>query len=81
MTFHPAVPDRDAMDYRIVVRGGLGKRYAAVFEDLTLASHGGRTELSGAFVDQAHLHGVLTRLQELGVELISVNPDPPEEDR
>ena len=69
------------MNYRIVVRGRLGERWAQTFDGLDCVSRGGRTELSGDFVDQAQLYGVLTRLQDLGIELISVSPDPPEEQR
>ena len=37
--------------------------------------------LTGPVRDQAQLHGVIERIQELGIELVSVNPDPrpPEE--
>jgi hypothetical protein len=34
----------------------------------------GNTVLTGAVLDQAHLHGVIERMQELGIELVSLNP-------
>jgi len=34
------------------------------------------TVLTGQVTDQAHLLGLIEQIQELGVELISVNPDP-----
>src|SRR5215217_574494 len=36
----------------------------------------GRTVLTGPVRDQSHLHGVIERIQELGIELVSVNPIP-----
>jgi hypothetical protein len=60
--------------YRIVIRGRLGDRLAATFEHLELHSNAGETSLTGAFVDQAQLHGLLDRLRDLGIQLVSVNP-------
>jgi hypothetical protein len=42
----------------------------------------GRTVLTGTIVDQAQLLGVIDRIQELGIELVSVNPmdDPTSEE-
>lgn len=41
---------------------------------------GGETVLSGSLRDQAALHGVLTRLHDLGVELLAVNTvEPPDQ--
>ena len=36
----------------------------------------GRTVLTGPVIDQAQMHGVIERIQELGLELVSVNPLP-----
>jgi hypothetical protein len=60
--------------YRIVVRGGLGKSLAEVFEQLALGTHAGDTALTGTFADQAQLHGLLDRLRDLGIPIVSVNP-------
>ena len=62
--------------YRIVVRGELSHRYLLAFEGMTLAAADGRTSITGPVVDQAQLHGLLDRVGELGLELISVNPSP-----
>jgi hypothetical protein len=43
-------------------------------------SHDGNTVLDGAVVDQAALHGVLRRLADIGVPLISVMPADPQPD-
>jgi hypothetical protein len=60
--------------YRIVVRGELSQRYAPAFEGMTVTAGDGQTAIVGPVIDQAHLHGLLSRLGDLGIELISVNP-------
>ena len=60
--------------YRIVVRGELSQRYGLAFEGMTLATGDGQTAITGPVVDQAHLHGLLDRVGDLGLELVSVNP-------
>ena len=59
--------------YRIVVRGELSQRFSAAFEGMTLATSDGLTVLTGTVVDQAHLHGLIDRVGDLGLELVSVN--------
>ena len=58
--------------YRIVVRGHLGERFSALFDDLDHQSGSGESVFVGRF-DQAGLHGVLDQLRALGIELVSVN--------
>ena len=60
--------------YQIVVRGELSQRYLPAFEGMTLAVGDGRTAITGPVVDQAQLHGLLNRIGDLGLELVSVNP-------
>jgi len=67
---HDSYPSR----YRVVVRGGLGPSFASAFEELELASREGETSLTGSFADQAQLHGLLDRLRDLGIPIVSVNP-------
>jgi hypothetical protein len=70
----------DHIRYRVVVRGRLGEHLAGVFDHLELDQRPGQTSLTGNFADQAQLHGLLDRLRDLGIHLISVNPveqDPP----
>jgi hypothetical protein len=62
--------------YRIVVRGELSHRYLPAFEGMTLAAGDGETAITGPVVDQAQLHGLVDRVGDLGLELISVNPTP-----
>ena len=67
--------------YEIVVRGRLSERSGAAFEGMTLRSCGGLTSLSGDFLDQSHLYGVINGLRDLGIELISVTAEPDEQPR
>jgi hypothetical protein len=60
--------------YRVVVRGGLGESFASAFEQLELESHAGESSLTGTFADQAQLYGLLDRLRDLGIAIVSVNP-------
>ncbi len=70
MPAHAPQPRR----YRIVVRGQLSDHLASAFEGLELDRQQGESSLTGPIVDQAHLHGVLDRLRDLGIPLVSVNP-------
>ena len=58
--------------YEIRVKGILDGRWAAWFEDLQVTSDGEETVISGPVADQAALHGVLTKVRDLGLFLISV---------
>ena len=58
--------------YRIVVRSELTDRYASAFEGMEMETKNGQTILSGEVKDQAHLFGILERLNSLGLELLSV---------
>jgi hypothetical protein len=56
----------------IRVRGRLSKRLAGAFEGMTLVPDRGVTELVGEVVDQAELHGLLTRIRDLALELEAI---------
>ncbi len=58
--------------YRLVLRGELGEPFGFLFEGMQMDPVGGTTVLSGRVIDQAHLHGLFQRIQELGLELISI---------
>ena len=59
--------------YEIRLTGHLHERWAAWFDGLTVAHQDdGTTVISGALADQAALHGVLQRVRDLGLPLISV---------
>lgn len=68
-----------ATRYRIVLRDELSDRFATSFDPMTMTRVGGKTVLVGDVVDQAQLHGLLERVARLGIELVSVEPEEPEE--
>ena len=59
--------------YEIRVEGILGQRWTAWFEGLQVSSEGTETLISGPLTDQAALHGVLVKIADLGMHLISVH--------
>jgi hypothetical protein len=59
--------------YDIVIRGRLSRRYEAAFDGVTLHPRDGETILRADLVDQSQLYGLLNRLRDFGIELISVN--------
>ncbi len=59
--------------YQIRIKGHLGREWADWFEGLTLtALDNGETLLTGAVVDQAALYGVLRKVRDVGLPLLSV---------
>ena len=59
--------------YRIRVKGHLQSRWERWFDPMTIAPQpNGDTLLTGPVVDQAALHGVLRRIRDLGLPLISI---------
>lgn len=59
--------------YEIRIKGHLDNRWAARFEGMTLTlEDNGDTLLTGLVVDQAALHGLLRRVRDLGMPLVSV---------
>jgi hypothetical protein len=62
--------------YEIHIKGRVGKELAVAFEPLSAEVHPVETVLHGEIVDQAALHGVLDRVQALGLELIEVRRLP-----
>lgn len=58
--------------YEIRVRGRLDDRWAVWFDGLSLTRKDGDTLLTGSVVDQAALYGLLRRVRDLGMPLISV---------
>jgi hypothetical protein len=60
--------------YRLALRGELGEPFGFLFEGMQMVRVAGTTVLTGRVIDQAHLHGLIQRTQELGLELISLQP-------
>jgi hypothetical protein len=73
---------QDSGRYEVRVKGHLDTRWASWFDGLTLTHGGdGTTIIHGLVTDQAALHGLLQKIRDLGLPLISVNhvgPDHPE---
>jgi len=62
------------MIYQIRLKGQLGHQWAEWFEGLTITlADSGDTLLTGPIVDQATLHGLLKKVRDLGMPLLSVN--------
>ena len=60
--------------YTIRIEGHLSASWASWFEGLEiLHAESGETVLSGTLVDQTALHGVLMRIRDLGLPLVSVS--------
>ena len=62
------------MVYQIRIKGHLGSRWLEWFEGLTITLEAdGNSLLTGVLVDQSALHGILKRIRDLGMPLLSVN--------
>lgn len=60
--------------YEIRLKGQLDDQWAEWFEGMTISlAEDGDTLLTGPVVDQAALHGLLKKVRDLGLPLISVN--------
>ena len=66
--------------YEIRLQGRLDPRWAAWFDGMTLTTaDDGTTALRGPVTDQAALHGLLQKVRDLGLPLLSVTPLTPEQ--
>ena len=65
--------------YEIRIKGHLDDRWAEWFEGLTITlEEDGNTLLTGPVIDQAALHGLLKKVRDLGMPLLSVCPVEPD---
>lgn len=73
------------MTYRIRVRGTLPVQWAEWFDGFTISHEAcGDTNLTGRVIDQAALHGLLSRVRDLGLTLLAIeqtDDDAPGEGR
>jgi hypothetical protein len=60
--------------YRLALCGEPGEPFGFLFEGMQMERIAGTIVLTGRVIDQAHLHGLIQRTQELGLELISLQP-------
>lgn len=59
--------------YQIKVKGELDTSWTVWFDGLTVTAVADETTLSGTVVDQSALHGLLAKIRDLGLPLVSVN--------
>ena len=63
------------MVYQIRIKGHLGQEWTDWFEGLTITlEENGDTLLTGPVVDQGALHGLLKKVRDLGMPLLSIDP-------
>jgi hypothetical protein len=77
MTSDEATGAHGGQQYEIWVAGHLGEIMRSAFPGLHAQLRGKDTVLTGALPDQAALHGVLTEIEALGLELLEVRRRPP----
>lgn len=70
----PTEDHHEPAHYEIRIKGHLDNRWADWFDGLTITwADNGETRLTGTVVDQAALHGLLKKIRDLGMELLSIN--------
>ncbi|HEV2655214.1 MAG TPA: hypothetical protein VGT82_09645 [Ktedonobacteraceae bacterium] len=73
-TLDPTTDPSQPLVYQIRIEGHLGREWADWFEGLAItALDNGETLLTGPVIDQAALHGLLKKVRDLGIPLLSVN--------
>jgi hypothetical protein len=66
---------REPTRYRIRVHGMLPAHWSEWFDGFAIAyDAGGDTTLTGQVVDQAALHGLISRVRDLGLTLVAIEP-------
>ena len=71
---------RDLGEYEIRLKGHLEPRWAAWFDGLSLTKESdGTTVIRGSAIDQAALHGLLSKVRDLGLPLIALTQVDPKQ--
>ena len=66
---------RQPKGYEIHLKGHLDARWTGWFDGFTITlTDSGETILTGSVADQAALHGLLKKVRDLGLPLLSINP-------
>lgn len=79
MRAHHVGSDTAAVQYEIRLKGRLDPRWSAWFDGLSLTTEDdGTTVISGPVADQAALHGLLQKLRDLGMPLVSLTEVAPD---
>jgi len=78
--YQPTIEPKDPMFYQIRLKGHLDAQWTDWFAGLTVSlQENGDTLLTGPVVDQAALHGLLKKIRDLGMPLLSVITVEPEQ--
>jgi hypothetical protein len=79
-TPQPQSDSSQPTNYRIRIKGQLDSQWTEWFEGLTITlEENGTTLLTGPLIDQAALHGLLKKVRDLGLPLVSVSPVEPDQ--
>jgi hypothetical protein len=71
---NPTIDPCEPIVYQIRLKGHLGGQWTEWFEHMTITlEDNGDTLLTGPVADQAALHGLLKKVRDLGLPLLSVN--------
>ena len=77
---NPNTDSRQVLVYQIRIQGHLGEQWTDWFDGLTvMLEENGDTLLTGPVVDQAALYGLLRKVRDLGMPLLSVNRVKPDQ--
>ncbi len=60
--------------YEIIISEELNTSWEEWFEGMTITQINGKTSLKGLIRDQSDLHGIIRKIQNLGLTIISINP-------
>lgn len=69
------------LQYRIKLKGHIDKKWSDWFEQMAISTEGNETILTGPVADQAALHGVLIRIRDLNLSLLSVERLEPDQEK